>query len=274
MLKKLIMAVLLLAIGLGIFIFFKQPTETITIGTYEVVPAIEADLQMMTIEMASSPDDKIHVLLEGKRGNEEQLSIDHDETKLIVKEKNEKQWNDYITIGSQPKFIMQIPKTREISITISHKDGDSILKGLAVDAIQVKSTTGRVTIQNMTASVSDLQSTDGNVTIHNSVMENGSISTTSGNVTIRESKGTTLVAKSVDGQIKLTEATEQTDVRLKSKTGDIQVTYKTPPSSLKVLTSGEIVKVELPSYNQKTGIIGEGTNMLSIETKDGMIQVK
>ncbi|GKV56951.1 hypothetical protein NCCP2222_28980 [Sporosarcina sp. NCCP-2222] len=274
MIKKLIMVVLLLAIGLGIFIFFKQPTETITIGTYDAVPTIEANLQMMTIEVSSSPDDKIHVVVEGKKGVEEQFSIDHDETKLLVKENNEKQWNDFITIGSQPKIIMQIPTALENSVSISNKDGDSYLKGLDVKTVQVKSSTGRVTLRDINASTSELNSTDGNVTVHNSEIENGSISTTSGNVNVRESKGTTLAAQSVDGQIKLTEATEQSDVRLKSKTGDIQVIYKTAPSSLKLSTSGEIVKVELPSFDQKTGIIGKGTNILSIETKDGMIQVK
>ena len=274
MLKKLIMAVLLLAIGLGIFIFFKKPTETIAIGTYDAVPTIEANLQMMTIDMSSSPDDKIHVLVEGKKGVEDQFFIDHDETKLLVKEKNEKQWNDFITIGSPPKIIMQIPKALENSVSISNRDGDSYMKDLDVKTIQVKSSTGRVILRDINALQSELQSTDGNVTVHNGVLEESSISTTSGNINIRESKGVTLAAQSVDGQIKMTEATEQSNVRLNSKTGDIQVTYKVAPSSLKVSTRGEIIKVELPSFNQKTGLIGEGANMLSIETKDGMIQVR
>ncbi|QTD42729.1 DUF4097 family beta strand repeat-containing protein [Sporosarcina sp. Te-1] len=275
MLKKLVIVVLLLGIGIGLFVFFKQPNKTMTIGTYEAVPAIEADLQMMTIEMSSSPDDKIHVRLEGKKGSEEKISIDHDATKLVIKEQNENvKWNNFIQVGSQPKIIIQTPKSLANTITISNRDGDTNLKGLAAETIEVKSTTGRVTLQDMTVSKSELQSTDGSITIHKSAIENGNIASTTGNVTVRESTGAALAIQSTDGQIKMMEATEQSDVRLKSKTGDIQVSYKTAPSSLQLSTSGEIVKIDLSNFDQQTRQIGDGANQLSIETKDGVINVK
>ncbi|MBB4826489.1 DUF4097 and DUF4098 domain-containing protein YvlB [Sporosarcina luteola] len=273
--KKLIAAVLLLAIGIGIFIFFKQPTKTMTIGDYDAVPTIEADLQMMTIEMSSSPDDKIHVLVEGKKGTEEQISVDQNETKLVVRELNEEvQWNNFIQLGSQPKIIMQLPKSLEHSIAITNKDGSTQLKGLDAETVQVKSTTGNVALQDMMISKSELKSTDGSITIHKSTIEDGSISSSTGNVTVRESMGAALAIQSTDGQIKLMEATEQSDVKIKSKTGDIEISYKTAPASLQLSTVGEMIDIDLPNYDKQTKQIGDGSNQLSIETNDGRIKVK
>ena len=275
MLKKLVFVFLLVVIGIGVLFFFKKPSETIPIGAYDAVSTVEVHVQMMNIEVAPSPDDQLHVVLDGKQGEEEQFSIDHQAAQLIIMEKPAKgKWTDYIQIGAQPTIQLQVPPSANTSISLTNQDGNSQLKGLDIDSLYVKSSTGKVALRETTVAKIEVRSTDGNIAIHKSTMEKGILSTKSGNVTVKESSGNALDIQSWDGQIKLTEATEQAETRLKSKTGDIHVSYSTAPNSLKLTTSGENVKIALPNYDQQTGQVGEGANQLAIETKDGVIEVK
>lgn len=275
MLKKLVFVILLLAIGTSLLLFFRQPVETIQIGAYDTVSTIEVHVQMMNIEVTRSPDDQIHVLLDGGKREGEQLSIQHQAAHLKIGEKNKKgNWTDFIQIGYQPTIHLQVPEFSMTSISLSNQDGNSQLKGLSIDSLQVNSSTGKVALQEMTIAKSELRSTDGNITIHQSAVEKGTVSTSSGNVTVKGSNGTALGIQSVDGQIKVMDATEQPELQLKSKTGDIQVSYTTAPTSLQLTTSGENVKIALPNYDRQTRQIGKGANQLSLETRDGVIEVK
>ncbi|QKG83601.1 DUF4097 domain-containing protein [Kroppenstedtia pulmonis] len=275
MLRKILVVLLIGVIGAGIILYMKQPAETMTMGEYEAMPHIDVTLDMFNITIANSPDDQIHVQMQGHQLNKNMLTINEKNNRFVVKEQQRKKnWQENIRFRSTPTIILQLPKSQSKTLALNVADGDFTIQDLALDTVQVETSAGMVHLKNMFISNAELHTKDGNVTIGKSAIENLTITSNAGDVAVKESTGSAHTIQTVDGQIKMTEATEQPNIQTKSASGDIGIHYKKAPTSLRLTTIAEDVEITLPKYHKKTGMIGDGANMLSAVTKNGVIVIK
>lgn len=275
MIRKILFVLLLGIITVTIILFMKQPAKTITIGEYEAMPHIDVTLDMLNIAIADSPDDKIHVQMQGHKLNKKMLAINGENSRFIIKEQQRKKtWKENIRFRSTPTIIMQLPKSQSKTLTLYGADGDFTIQDLALDTVQAETSAGMAYLKNLSVANVDIQTIDGNVTIANSGIDHLGITSTAGDVAIKDSTGSEHTIQTVDGQIKMTEASEQPNLNVKSVSGDIGIHYKKAPDSLQITTVGPDIKVALPKYDKNTQMIGNGANMLSAETQDGVIVIK
>lgn len=275
MIRKMLFVLLLGIITVTIIFFMKQPGKTITIGEYGAMPHIDVTLNELNMAISNSPDDKIHVQMQGHKVNKNMLTINEENNQFFMKEQQRKKnWKENIRFRPTPTIIMQIPKSESKSLTLKGADGDFTIEDLALDTVQIETSAGMAYLKKLSISNAELHTNDGNVTIDKSALENLNIVSSAGDVAIKESTGSAHTIQTIDGQIKMTEATEQPKVHVKSVSGDIGIHYKKVPTSLQLTTVGQDIEMTLPKYDKKTNMIGNGANVLSAETKDGVIMIK
>lgn len=275
MLRKMVVLLLLGILIAGIMLFMNQPAKTITIGEYKAMPRIDVTLDELNIAIADSPDDKIHLQTKGHALNKNMLVVSQKNNTFIIKEpRRKKKWQENIHLRPTPTVVMKLPKSQSKALTLNGAYGDLTIQDLELNTIQADTSTGIVHLKNMSVSKAGLSTEDGMVALTKSDIGNLSISTDAGDVSIKDSMGTVHTIRTADGQIKIAGATEQPNVQMKSVSGDINIQYKKAPTSLQLVTAGEDVKIALPQYDRDTHIIGNGTNRLSAQTKDGGIVIR
>ena len=271
----MVFVLLLGVITVTIILYMKQPAKTMTIGEFEAMPHIDVTLDMLNIAISNSPDDKIHVQMQGHKLNKHLLTINEENNKFVIKEQQRKKnLQENIQFHATPTIIVQLPKSESKTLTFNGADGDFTIQDLAFDTVQLKTSAGIVYLKSLSASNAEIQSKDGNVTIANSAIDHLGITSTAGDVAIKESVGSAHTIQTADGQIKLTEAIEQPNVHVESLSGDIGIYYKKAPTSLRLMTARKDIEITLPNYDKKAHMIGDGANLLSAETKDGVIVIK
>src|SRR5690606_35722448 len=235
MIRKMLFILLLGIISVTVILFMKQPAKTMAIGDYEAMPHIDVTFDALNMVISNSPDDKIHVRLQGHKLNENKLSITEENDKFVIKEQQgKKKWKDHIHFRSTPTIIMQLPKSQITTLTLNGTDGDVTIQDLMLESVRVETSAGMTHLKKLSISNADIQTKDGNVTIAKSAIENLGITSTAGNVSIKDSTGSTHMIQTVDGQIKMTEAAEQPNVHVESVSGDIGIHYKKAPISLQL----------------------------------------
>ncbi|MEK4029228.1 DUF4097 family beta strand repeat-containing protein [Pseudobacillus sp. FSL P4-0506] len=275
MLRKMFVLLLLGTMGAGLILYLKQPVKTVAIGGYKAMPYIDITLDELNIDIADSPDDKIHLQIKGHTLNKNILSVSQKNNTFVLKEtRQKKKWQENIHFRPMPTVVMKLPKSQSKALTINGAYGDLIIQGLELDTIQAGTSAGMAHVKNVIVSNAEFSTADGMVKIAKSSLKNLSITTDAGDVSIKESTGTAHTIRTADGQIKITEATEQPNIQLKSVSGDIGIQYIKTPASLQLVTAGEDMKIELPKYDRNTHAIGDGTNRLSAKTEDGGLVIQ
>ncbi|MEI3613126.1 DUF4097 family beta strand repeat-containing protein [Pseudogracilibacillus sp. SO30301A] len=277
MIRKLLFVLLcgIITVTVTIIFFMKQPAKIMTIGEYEAMPHIDVTVDILNIKITDSPDDKIHVQIQGHTLNKNMLTISEENNTFAIKEqKHKKNWTENIRFRPQDTIVVQLPKSQNKTLTLSGKDGDVLIQDVTLDTVQLETSAGITQLKNLSASNAKIQSNDGNVTIADSAIDHLEVTSTAGDVFMHASLGLTSTIKTIDGQIKMTETKEQSKLHMKSVSGDIDTHYKEPPTSLQLTTDGPDIVIKLPTYDKETNLIGSGTNMLSAETKDGRILIK
>ena len=268
MIRKMLLVLLLGILTVTMILFMKEPAETITIGEYEAMPHIKVTLDELNIAISDSPDDQIHVQMQGHTLKKHRLTVNEENNRFVIKEQQrKKKWQENIHFRPTPTIIVQLPKSQSKSLTLKSAYGDVAVEDVALDTVQVETSAGMAYLKNLSTSKADLHTNDGNVTIAKSALENLNITSNAGDVAIKESTGSAHTIQTVDGYIEMTEATEQPNLHVKSVSGDIGIDYQKAPTSLQFITEGEDIEVTLPKYDKKT-------NILSAKTKDGGIMIK
>ena len=271
---KILLSLLLGALIITTIFVVKQPSTTITLGSYEAKSQIDVSLDSLKISIVSSPDDQIHVQMYGYKLNKDSVKITEEANKFLITEKDNNRWHENFRLRSTPTIILQLPKAQIKALTLNTVDGDCTIQDLTLETVEVKTVAGFIQLNNISTSNANLLTQDGTVQMNKSAINNLSITTSAGDVTLRESIGSVFAIQTTDGQIKLIEVVEQPKLHVTSEAGDIHIQYKLAPSSLQLITSGEDIEITLPKYDKKTSTIGDGVNILSAETKYGYVVVK
>lgn len=251
MIRKILVVLILGAIIVTTILFLKQTTNTITIGEFEAKPHINVSLDALKIAITSSPDDKIHVQMQGYKLNKDMMTLTEENDRFLITEQpSKKKWHENIQLRSAPTIILQLPQSQSKTLTLNTVDGDSIIQNVTLDAVQVETAAGLVNLNNLSTSNAELRTKDGPVTITKSAIDNLSIITSAGDVAIQASIGSVHTIQTTDGQIIMTEVIEQPNIHVKSVSGDIVIHYK------------------------KSSIIGDRANVLSAESKYGSVVIE
>lgn len=277
MMRKMLVMLLLLGLICTFIIFFsRQSPETISVGSFEAFATIDVDIVEFKTTIIDSPDNKIHVKLQGHKINKDMLKIKEENNTFFIKEKQKKKkWNDYISLRSKPSITIQLPKTYSKNLIISSVDGEFDIKELMLEKVLLDISSGAATLKNVSILHAELSTKDGNISVDKSTIDNLFISSNAGDVLLKEGAGSSYKIETIDGQIKMTDAIEQENVSIKSNSGDIRIQYKKAPVSLllKTETAGD-TKIKLPNFKYETNLIGKGANTLSVESKNGSIFIE
>lgn len=139
------------------------------------------------------------------------------------------------------------------------RSGDLIFKNVTTTDLVTKSTSGTQKLKDVTTKSSQLQATTGDLKITHLVGKNTSIETTSGTA-----------------ELTLSEPHQQ--MNISSASGDVSVNYEQKISNLKVTSthkSGDVsIKLDDAVKEGKETIVGEGSNVLIVQTTSGTFKLR
>lgn len=101
MIRKILFVLLLSVITVAIILFMKEPAETITIGEYKAMPHIEVTLDELNIAISDSPDDQIHVQMQGHTLKKHRLTVNKENNRFVIKEQQRKKNGKKISVFVQ-----------------------------------------------------------------------------------------------------------------------------------------------------------------------------
>lgn len=90
MIRKMLFVLLLGILTVTMILFMKEPAETITIGEYEAMPHIKVTLDELNIAISDSPDDQIHVQMQGHTLKKHRLTVNEENNRFVIKEQQRK----------------------------------------------------------------------------------------------------------------------------------------------------------------------------------------
>ena len=156
------------------------------------------------------------------------------------------------------------------------------IDSLAVSKLTLDNSSGYIEMNNVTADVVEIASSSGDVKLSDGKIDDFQISTSSGYVTWKntESEHISITAKS--GEVNVSGLGDQINAEVSTGSGDIGISYETPPQNLsfKISSGSDDVSVRLDdaSYTMETsackqGKIGDGTYSLTVNSDSGTVVI-
>lgn len=249
----LIIAVALVVGGLTIFTavmtrygwnFTKLSTQKYETNVYEIEERfsdVSIDTSTADIRFALSDDGKCKV--ECYEGEKEKHSVGVENGTLIIKETDERSWYDHIGINfASPKIKVYLPKEEYAALAIKASTGDieiakdfkfegseiSVSTGdinffaSASGIIKIKTSTGKIFVENISAEALELSVTTGDIIVSNVVCQ-GDVNTkvTTGTVQLTDMKCMNLTSKGTTGKVLLENVVAREKFSIKRSTGDV-----------------------------------------------------
>ena len=251
----LLTAVLLVVLGLILFAagmtannwnFMNLSTEKYETNAYEIREAfrnIAVETNTADILFAVSQDDKCKVVCY-EAENEKHAALVQDGT-LMIRVAHQKQWCDYIGITMEtPKITVYLPQTQYDSLIIKETTGDLEIPGefrfesmdiststgdvknyaSTSGTMKIKTTTGAIYVENISAEFVDLLVSTGDVTAK-SVTCNGDvqIGVSTGRVKLTDAKCKNMTSRGNTGDAFLENVIAFEVIFIERSTGDVKM---------------------------------------------------
>ncbi len=212
-----------LAIGLLLFMFwgigtkhnfFSFKNELLESETYNLsdINGTKIDLKSYDIEFRESIDDTIKVEVYGSKKSKDNIKLNNDNNKINLTETGSTFCFGFCF--AENDIVIYIPNNYQGDMNITTVSGDiEVLVNLLSDDVDIKSTSGDITLHNLNDG--KITSTSGDIEINEA--QNLELSTVSGDIDIE--KANSINAKSTSGEINIREVSN--NVHLKTTSGDI-----------------------------------------------------
>jgi len=269
----LIVAALLILIGCMIFVggmtmfkwdFFKLETDKYETNTYEVNEnfnniSIKANTEDITFKV--SEDGKCKVVCFENKKEKHTVLVENDT--LTVNVENNRKWYDYIQIGfKSPKITVYLPNTEYKSLFIKEDTGDiEIPKDFefesidltlstghvknyasATQSIKIKTSTGKIHVENVNTGSLDLSVSTGDITVYSiSCQAELKIKVSTGDADLKDVSCESLSTTGSTGSLKLSSVIASKKFDIKRSTGGIKL-EKCDASEICIKTSTGSVK--------------------------------
>ncbi len=299
--RMVILSLSMLAIGaVGSIVTYPMAHKKVTLDLNKTVDAssvkqVSVKGTSMDITLADSPDNKIHVSVNGEtqsadkfdiktKQNGDTLEVTFDEPKLI--EMNFVlffNYNNRSATVSLPKSVKQATvKTNfgEIytnnfvgeSLELKTDAGDINLSGLKLTDLNAKTNAGSISLSQSAITNTDLKASAGALYVNNLVSSKTKLNTSAGNIDLNQVTGD-LVATSNAGEIDLTNKTIDQNIDLQTNFGSIDVQSESKPTNLTVIAATDLGEMDIFDQNNREQTFGAGKYKMNLKTNAGDIEV-
>lgn len=237
------------------------------------------------LEILPSTDKKVHVSLEGSTDKNSKVpSINLKDNVLNIQQtEGDTSGLNQIAMGKQGQVTIYLPAEIQSSIQIKNGSGDIEMNNITSSQFLVDNESGYGTFTNITSDDMKISSTSGDMKVSNGHIGNVQIDTASGYVTLEKvkSKDTVIITKS--GEVNISDWVSQSNLEVKTNSGDIGISSKKVPDDLSfdISAASEDISAELgkASYeidkpSCKKGNIGKGEYTLVVNSDSGTVVVK
>ncbi|MED4531550.1 DUF4097 family beta strand repeat-containing protein [Metabacillus fastidiosus] len=259
---------------------FKEETS-FEVGSIE---EIEINSESWDIELQNTETENIIIAVDGKQKgkNNDPVIINNEEKKVTVKQRDEKGISSGFSFGKEGTISISIPKKKLAQITLNNTYGDIKVMDAAAENITVSNDSGTGKIEGLSAEKGKFISKDGEWSLENSSVKELIVTSAAGDnyiTNVISSKGE---ITSTDGEIIMKDAIEGESLRAETKSGDITISYKETPTSLKVTANSNSfdITVDLNNFkktvnaeNSIEGTVGDRLNKLEAISKNGVINI-
>ena len=224
--------------------FMKLGTQTCETNIYEIgeeFSNVSLDTDTADIQFALSDDGKCRV--ECFEREKEKLFVGVENGTLIIKETDERSWYDHIGINfASPKIKVYLPKAEYAALAIKASTGDieiakdfkfegseiSVSTGdinffaSASGIIKIKTSTGKIFVENISAEALELSASTGDITVFNVVCQ-GDVKTkiTTGKTKLTDMECKNFTSKGTTGKVFLENVVAREKFSIKRSTGDV-----------------------------------------------------
>ncbi|MED4454938.1 DUF4097 family beta strand repeat-containing protein [Metabacillus fastidiosus] len=248
------------------------------------IEEIEINSESWDIELQNTESENIIIAVDGKQKdkNNDPVIINNEGKKVTVKQQDEKGISGGFSFGKEGTISISIPKKKLAQITLNNTYGDIKVMNTAAENIIVSNDSGAGKIEGLSAKKGNFISKDGEWSLENSSVKELTVTSAAGDnyiTNVLSSKGT---ITSTDGEIVMKDTIEGESLRTETKSGDITISYKETPTSLKVTANSNSfdITVDLNNFkktvnakNSIEGTVDEGLNKLDVVSKNGVINI-
>lgn len=302
LIKRLaILSLSMLAIGaVGSIVTYPMAQKKVSLDIKKTIDAssvkqVSVKGRSMDINLADSPDNKIHISVNGEtqsadkfelktKQNGDTLEVTFVEPKLI--EMNFVLFFNYThrsATVSLPKSVKQASvKTNfgEIytnnfvgeSLELKTDAGDINLSNLQSTDLNAKTNAGNISLSQSVITNTDLKASAGDLYVNSLVSSKTKLTTSAGNIDLNQITGN-LVATSNAGDIDLTNKTIDQNIELQTNFGGIDVQSESKPTNLTVIAATDLGEIDIFNQNNREQTFGSGKYKMNLKTNAGDIEV-
>lgn len=252
----------------------------------EEIQSIEIINDLWDLHVKESTDNQVHVDIAGTQKDKKKapVVVTRKENKLIIRQ--DKQIGGFFsafTFHKEGTITVSIPRNTVERVTIVNNEGDIDVRALATHHLIVENQAGNAKFNRVEADSGNLKLTEGDLTVNNCSFDRIDVAAKGNDLYFRNLTSPVVNVYSNSGEIVLNGVEEQGEMRVETRSGDIQVNYQTAPSSLKVAVNNAKGDTTVHLANlfttKKTdkdvnGAIGAGENLLYVKSHSGSIGIK
>ncbi|WP_083609517.1 DUF4097 family beta strand repeat-containing protein [Paenibacillus sp. P3E] len=250
------------------------------------IQSIEINNDSWELLVKESTDNQVHVDIEGNQTDKKKapVAVTRQSNNLVIQQ--DKQIGGAFSAFSFHKegtITVLIPKNTVEQVRIVNNEGDIHIRTLATHNLIVENKAGSMKLNQVEADSGDLNLMEGDLNVKDSSFERIDVAARGNDLYFKNVTSSIMNLYSKSGEIVLNGVDEKGEMRVETKTGDIQVDYQTAPASLKVAVENAKGDTTVHLANlratEKTdekvdGTIGDGENSLYVKSHSGSIGIK
>ncbi len=250
-----------------------------------LIEEIEINNESWDIELKRSDSPNITIACDGKRQDNKRdpVTIDQEGKKIVVTQKDQGGAMAGFTFGKKGTIYISIPDQEVDTITLNNDAGDIKMKDISAQNIVFTNHSGSETIEGLSADKGEFISKDGELQLKDSSLNELTVTSGSGDSYITGVTSPLMIIASTAGEVSVKEIEEGKRLRVETGSGDIAVSYITPPASLDLTATSDSsdISVGLDGFKEKQsteqsmeGTIGDAAHTLELVSRSGIIVVK
>ncbi|PEE41607.1 DUF4097 family beta strand repeat-containing protein [Bacillus pseudomycoides] len=283
--KKIILASILMIVIIVVTFSFKKDFEKEASFEVKGIDEVEMNNESWNVEFKSTKSNKVTIVVAGKQKDKKNdpVTMKKDGKKIVITQREQK--GGFIggfTFGKKGTIYISIPKNEVDMITLHNRSGDIKMNDVTTKNIVLSNVSGSEKIEGLSAEKGTFTSQAGELSVKDSSIKEISVASTTGDSYMTNMNSPNMKITSTDGEVSIRDIKEGKSLLVETKSGDIGVSYKETPTSLKLTANSNSsdITVDLNGFKKKTntekskeGTIGDASNKVELLSKKGTIHI-
>lgn len=284
--KAIIALIFVIAIGGTFFTFKINGEKSITEEQsfdVEQIKELELNIESWDIALENTESDKLTIEFNSKQqSNPVEIKKVGNRVKVLQQD-TEKGIIKNFSFGKKATIHISIPKNAVSKIALKNSYGDIKINNIETEELTISTDSGAKIIKGLSADKGTITSQDGELSIVDSFLNELTIAATNGDSYITRVNSPKTKITSTNGEVLMKEISEGKVLFVETASGDITISYKEAPTSLKLIANSDSsdISVNLEGYQKEEhtdqlekGKIGDASNKLELISNEGIITVK